>query len=216
MGDIPAPISQDLIDTVRNFGLRLRDIMDLVGCGRVRAQRILAAAGGLTLPGSGYREVPVDNPRHASDRTVAVVPSGDVARHTILWGERTDTRISFYLRFRALNQPVRFAATDLGTDVDGLVYAYKILARAIIAAGSVRPHFADPDVDAAAAEFWDSNASFLEDHWNGATDVLALDAEYSNVEVPLGYAGRGGIAGVRHVNLAELRDADTFKDVSSI
>lgn len=215
MANRAAPIDPTQIEFVRDYGMSIPDIMRHMHCGRVRARRIFEAAGKFTLPQAGYRELPVTNPANSDDRIAAIVPSGDTARHSLLWGQNTGSRFSFYLRARSLAQPIWFDATDMGTDVDGRVYAADILGRAIIESGGTRPRFSDPAIDTAVGDFWTSNTDYLTTKWPDHADFFVLDEPYINVDVPLGFAGRGGLPGVRHVNLAKLRDATTFKGLAS-
>ncbi|WP_312977301.1 hypothetical protein [Corynebacterium sp.] len=215
MANRAAPIDPAQIEFARDNGLSIPDIMRHMHCGRVRARRIFDAAGKFTLPSAGYRKLPVADPANSEDRIAAIVPSGDTARHSLLWGENTGTRFSFYLRARSLAQPIWFDATDMGTDVNGRVYAADILGRAIIENGGKRPRFSDAVIDSAVGDFWNSNADYLTTKWPEHADFFVLDEPYSNVDVPLGFADRGGIAGVRHVNLAKLRDATAFKGLPS-
>lgn len=51
--------------------------------------------------------------------------------------------------------------------------------------------------------------------WSDGADMIVLGPQIS-LDVPLNFAGRGGIPGVRHVSLADLRTHNQLKGVPSV
>lgn len=215
MVNVPQPMDPQILTLVRERHLRRQEVMDLVGCGAVRAQTILNAAGTAALPDTGYLELPLPDP--TADRIVAVVPSAAVARETILYGEETGTAYGFYHRDCALKQPIRQGlATHIATDIDGIVYAWEIKAHGLSADGSVRPRFADKAIRKATKHYWQDEKAFLSYHWPREVDTYVLGERLPDISVPLGFAGKGGIAGVRHVRLDDLAQASVYKGLPGV
>lgn len=138
------------------------------------------------------------------DEVVALIASNDRARRTL------EHRV--YIRDRALEQPVRLDAAWLGTDFHQVVprvhrIIYRSRLRSTDRAGSWHGH-----VPNEVAGVLDDPATRLT--WPGPCDVFLLGEDLRDVikvDVPLGYAGRGGIAGTRHHFVVDLIGATALK-----
>lgn len=211
MARTPAPIDPEIIGRVRAERLPLYDIQALAGVGTVRARRIQDEAGMPDFPVSGYVEVPVWQPPQAGE-VVDLFPSDqEVALPMYFAGDDDSSGVSLYLRSLSLKQPLWRSATYAGTDEDRRVSVRPILARAVIADGEYRPNFADKALNKAVKRTWKRWAEFIEDRWIGPADVLVLGDLLPDIDLPLGWTG--GLAGVRHVFLDDLRSASQLKGV---
>lgn len=206
-------IDPEIIGRVRAERLPVHDIQALAGVGAVRAQRIQDEAGLPAFPASGYVEVPVWQPPQAGE-VVDLFPSDkEVALPMFVAGDDDPSGVSLYLRSHSLAQPLWRSATYAGTDEDRRVRVRPILARAVIADGRYRPHFADKTLNKRVKRTWNRWADFIEDRWGGPADVLVLGDVLPDIDLPLGW--EGGIAGVRHVFLDDLRSASQLKGVET-
>lgn len=206
-------IDPEIIGRVRAERLPVHDIQALAGVGAVRAKRIQAEAGLPDFPASGYVEVPVWQPPQAGE-VVDLFPSDKaVALPMFAAGDDDPAGVSLYLRSHSLSQPLWRSATYAGTDEDRHVRVRPILARAVIADGQYRPHFADKALNRRVKRTWKRWADFIEDRWGGPADVLVLGDVLPDIDLPLGW--EGGIAGVRHVFLDDLRSASQLKGVET-
>ena len=213
MARTPAPIDPEIIGRVRTERLPLHDIQALASVGAVRARRIQAEAGLPDFPTSGYVEVPVWQPPQAGE-VVDLFPSDLLVGIPLFEaGDEDPSGVSLYLRSHSLGQPLWRSATYAGTDIDRHVKVRPILARAIIADGQYRPHFADKQINKRVKKTWETWKEDIEEFWNGPADVLILGDALSDIDLPLGWSG--GIPGVRHIFLDDLRSASQLKGVPS-
>lgn len=209
----PAPIAPEIIGRVRAERLPIHDIQALLGVGVVRATRIHDTAGQADFGDAGYTEVPVWDAPDAGE-VVDIVPSDkEVAQRMFLADQEITGGAAVYLRSLSLAQPLWRSATYLGTDIERHVKVRPILGRAIIADGAYRPHFADKALNKAVKKTWKQWGDFIAQHWGGPADVVILGETLDDIDLPLGWDG--GIPGVRHVFLDDLRDAQVFKGVES-
>lgn len=211
MARTPAPIDPELIGRVRTERLPVHDIEALVGVGRVRAKRIRDTAGIPPWPEGGYIELPLWPAPTAGD-VVDIVPSGEgVAQPMFLAGDAGDGTVSMYLRGHSRTQPLWRSATYMGTDIGKHVQVRPIIGRALISDGTIRPHFAEKDLNKRVKKTWKPQGDFIAGHWEGPADVVILGDRLPDIDLPLGW--EGGIPGVRHVFLEDLRNATVFKGV---
>ncbi|MCA4997897.1 hypothetical protein HWD35_24570 [Tsukamurella tyrosinosolvens] len=196
LADYQLPIARD--------GYTVSDLVDQ-GLSPYLARKAIAQYGPLKLVGS--REVPIPAP--VSPSVVALIASGDTARATLAH--------RIYIRDRTLTQPVRRIATHLGTDNHQIVDTlHPVIARALIADGSIKPRVQSASAQRVINRCWTSlGARFFLDRWLGPADVLVLGAPIT-IHVPLGYAGRGGIAGTSHFRLSALQAARQLKGLPTI
>ncbi len=159
------------------------------------------------LPPNG-RLIPVPTPASGTG-IVALVPSGDLARYCL------DVH-GAYLRACSLAQPVYRDATHVGTDHARVVDEVRPITARLLMPGLHQraPHTGDPAVDARLAALYADSA--LTSAWSEDTDLVLLGSPLPGVHVPLGYNGKGGIAGVRHVDLTDLLAAPQLKGLPSI
>ena len=213
MARIPAPIDPEIIGRVRTERLRTHDIQALAGVGAVRARRIQAEAGLPDFPTSGYVEVPVWQPPQAGE-VVDLFPSDTLVEIPLFnAGDDDPSGVSLYLRSHSLTQPLWRSATYAGTDIDRHVAVRPIIARAIIADGQYRPRFADKQINQRVIKTWTAWKEDIEELWSGPADVLILGNALPDIDLPLGWSG--GIPGVRHIFLDDLRSASQLKGLPS-
>lgn len=138
---------------------------------------------------------------------VGVVPSG--RRVALLMF----TEYLIYLRSTGFGEPqqlrdnVAYLATD---SKQRLQHVHPVGARYTIGSGAAVVNAESaPGMDRVAAYI---KASDIE--W-GPADVFIL-GDRLDIDLPLGFANRGGVAGVRHVHLDDLMRATQFKGIPSI
>lgn len=153
-------------------------------------------------PSSPAIQIPVP----ADTDLVALVASGHLAREFL--------GIGAYVRDRGLRQPVRRIAGYIGTDHHRVVDEVRpILARWILADNSVTADDLPLPVhldDGTRRTTREHARRVLEhpdfaDNWHGPLELFLLDGPELDIHVPLGFRGKGGIPGTRHVRLADLQ-----------
>lgn len=206
-------IDPEIIGRVRTERLPVHDIQALASVGAVRAKRIQDEAGLPDFPAAGYVEVPVWHPPRAGE-VVDLFPSDkQIALPMFSAGDDDPASISLYLRSLSLAQPLWRSATYAGTDENRRVRVRPILARAVIADGQYRPHFADKSLNKRVKRTWQQWEDFIKEEWIGPSDVLVLGDVLPGINLPLGW--KGGLAGMRHVFLDDLRSASQLKGVAT-
>ncbi|WP_454164311.1 hypothetical protein [Gordonia iterans] len=183
-----------------------RDLTDL-GLSDAVARAILAEAYEVVeWTDSTYA---AERPRSEKRQQVAgIVPSD---RKTAL---PMITEFGVYLRSTCFSerQQLRDAITHLGTDSrQRLQHVHPVLHRYTIGSGAaVTGSQNQPGMDQVAAYLKARGEA-----WDGPADVLILGNRL-DIDIPLGYSNRSGIAGVRHVDLDELLAADQYKGVPAV
>ncbi|KJR10555.1 hypothetical protein UG54_00760 [Gordonia sihwensis] len=130
---------------------------------------------------------------------VAVVPSSALALRGI--------ELGLYLRAPRLKQPINDNIEYIATDTHQRLNIIRpVLARFTLGRDGAK------GLPAKYAQQLNNYTNQVEVEWDGGADVIFLGPNI-DLDIPLGFAGRGGVAGVRHVALEDLRSYGQLKGV---